>query len=135
MLHAQSKGFGIGIILGEPTGISGKLWVSNKRAFDAGLAWSFVKEGSIHIHVDHLWHIFDVFKTEHRIPLYVGIGGRVKFASKEDARVGVRIVGGVDFLLDSAPLDIFFELAPVVDLVPATQGSLNGGIGARYFFK
>jgi hypothetical protein len=29
LISAQSKGFGAGIIVGEPTGISGKYWVSS----------------------------------------------------------------------------------------------------------
>lgn len=38
---AQDHGFGMGIILGEPTGLSAKAWTSNDNAFDFALAWSF----------------------------------------------------------------------------------------------
>ena len=134
--YAQNKGLGVGIILGEPTGLSGKYWLSNKTAVDGGLAWSFVKGSSLHIHGDYLWHVFDALKAEDEtIPLYFGIGGRIKLGDKETGRVGVRIAGGVDFMVYSVPLDIFLELAPIMDLVPATQSGLNGGIGARFFFK
>jgi hypothetical protein len=30
-----SNDFGLGIILGEPTGLSGKLWISGRSAVDA----------------------------------------------------------------------------------------------------
>ncbi len=40
-LNAQQKDFGLGIILGEPTGVSGKLWTSSENAFDFAAAWSF----------------------------------------------------------------------------------------------
>lgn len=133
--HAQGKGFGLGIILGEPTGLSGKSWLSSTTALDGGLAWSFAKGGSLHIHVDYLWHTFDALETEYSIPLYLGIGGRIKLNSGDGNHLGARFVGGFDFLLDSAPVDIFLELAPIMDLVPATQLSLNGGIGVRYFFR
>lgn len=132
---AQNKGVGLGIIVGEPTGISGKAWLSQTNAIDGGLAWSFIKGGSLHVHADYLWHTFDALKTEYTIPVYLGIGGRFKFAANENARLGVRIVGGLDFLLSTAPLDIFIELAPIMDLIPATQLALNGGIGIRFFFK
>ena len=135
MLKAQGKGYGIGIIIGEPTGISGKMWLSKTNAIDAGLAWSFVKPGSIHLHGDYLWHTSAVVDSSHKIPLYFGIGGRLKFGDKETGRVGVRITGGVDFMLESAPIDIFIELAPIMDLVPATELAINGGIGARFFFQ
>ena len=132
--RAQDKGFGIGIIVGEPTGISGKYWLSEKNAVDGGLAWSFIKGGSLHLHADYLWHLFNKIQTSQRIPVYFGIGGRMKFRSGENAHVGVRIVGGVDWFLDDAPIDVFVELAPVMDLIPATELGLNGGIGVRFFF-
>lgn len=134
--QGQNKGFGAGIILGEPTGLSGKYWLSNRTAVDAGLAWSFLKGGSLHIHGDYLWHVFDALKIEKEtIPLYFGLGGRLKLGGKDGGRLGVRIVGGVDFLVHTVPLDIFLEVAPIMDLVPATQLGLNGGIGVRFFFK
>lgn len=131
--EAQNRGFGIGIILGEPTGLSGKYWTSNKTAIDGGLAWSFGRGGSLHIHGDYLWHVFDVFKTKEMIPLYFGLGGRIRFANT--ARLGIRIVGGIDYMVQTVPLDVFLELAPIMDLAPATELRFNGGIGARFFFK
>jgi hypothetical protein len=37
-ITAQDHGFGMGIILGEPTGISAKLWTSRDNAFDFAAA-------------------------------------------------------------------------------------------------
>jgi hypothetical protein len=39
-LKAQDSGFGIGIIAGEPTGLSGKLWLGGNNALDMAAAWS-----------------------------------------------------------------------------------------------
>ncbi|MEE9501339.1 MAG: hypothetical protein V3V48_04650, partial [Candidatus Aminicenantaceae bacterium] len=55
-LEAQDRGFGLGIILGEPTGVSFKNWVGRREAFDVAVAWSFEGEGAIHIHADYLFH-------------------------------------------------------------------------------
>jgi len=133
--HSQERGFGLGIILGEPTGISMKGWVSESNAIDGGIAWSFRRETSLHIHADYLWHKFDVFETKESIPLYYGIGGRIKVGRHEDALLGARVVVGIGFLLRDAPIDFFFEVAPILDLVPSTEMSGNGGIGARYWFR
>jgi hypothetical protein len=137
--HSQDKGFGLGIIIGEPTGISLKAWMSKTSAVDAGLAWSFVNEGSAHIHVDYLHHIYDVIKIESgKLPLYVGIGGRIKIKNNKgnnDNRVGIRIPLGIDYMFASAPVDIFLEIAPILDLTPETKISVNGGLGFRYFFN
>ena len=50
---SQDRGFGLGIIVGEPTGVSMKGWLTATTAVDGGLAWSFVKGTSFHIHADY----------------------------------------------------------------------------------
>lgn len=130
---AQDKGFGLGIILGEPTGLSLKNWVGSKTALDFAVAWSFVNSDSLHLHADYLIHNFGLFKVKKgTLILYYGIGGRVKTEKK--SRVGVRIPIGINYILEKAPLDIFLELAPLFDLIPNTDFGITGGIGIRYYF-
>jgi hypothetical protein len=129
---AQDSGFGLGVILGEPTGISFKNWVGSRTSIDGGIAWSFSNNNSFHLHMDYLVHNFNVFKAKKgKLALYYGIGGRIK---TEKSRFGVRIPVGINYIFGDAPLDIFFELAPVLDLVPSTEFGLTGGIGIRYYF-
>jgi hypothetical protein len=130
---AQQRGFGIGIIVGEPTGISAKGWVSSDNAVDVGLAWSFRKRGYVHIHADYLWHFPNVIKSTERFVFYTGLGGRFG-AGRNDGILGVRLAGGIAWWGRSIPLEVFLELAPILDLVPATELSANGGIGIRYYF-
>ena len=47
---------GIGVMLGEPTGISLKIWNNERTAIDAGLAWSFSGRNAVHLHADYLLH-------------------------------------------------------------------------------
>ena len=132
-LMAQDSGFGLGVILGEPTGISFKGWLNNKTALDCGIAWSFTKNESFHFHADYLFHNFNVFKSNKgKSSLYYGIGGRVKTTTK--SRIGVRIPVGFCYLFKETPLDIFIELAPLMDLSPRTQLWFTGGVGIRYYF-
>jgi hypothetical protein len=128
------NGWGIGVILGEPTGISFKFWNSSNTAIDAAAAWSFKKEEKLHLHMDYLFHNFKLFKARHgKLPLYYGIGCRVKF--EEETRVGVRFPVGICYILRETPIDIFFEIAPLLDLTPETDFNFNASIGVRYFFK
>lgn len=127
------KRFGLGVVLGEPTGISGKYWTGPTTALDGGVAWAFGEKSALHVHVDHLFHHFNLIKVEKgRLPVYYGLGARVKLEDK--SRVGVRVPVGLEYLVDGAPLDIFVEVAPIVELIPATGVSVNGGAGIRYFF-
>jgi hypothetical protein len=142
---AQDRGFGLGIIVGEPTGISAKLWTSPVNAFDFGLGWSIggdritnksVHEGSrIHFHMDYLWHSFNAIRSKERFPIYYGIGGRINSGGGYDSSFGVRGVFGVAWLPRSTPLDVFFEIVPVLQLIRSTDFGLDAGLGARFYFN
>lgn len=130
---AQERGFGLGVMIGEPTGISGKAWVSRTRAIDAGMAWSFRRKGKFHLHADHVWHFPHKIRSPQRFIFYAGVGGRLA-VGRGDGIFGIRIPLGVLWLPRGAPLDVFLELAPIVDLIKETELSANGGIGVRFFF-
>jgi hypothetical protein len=131
--QAQRRGFGLGVILGEPTGLSLKSWTGRTTAIDAAAAWSFGREDSLHFHVDYLVHDFNLLKTSKgRLPVYYGIGGRIKLEDK--TRIGVRFPVGVSYIFEDAPLDLFAELGPILDLAPRTEFTLSASIGLRYYF-
>lgn len=124
----------VGILLGEPTGLSAKLWTTGNTAFDLGVAWSFGDGGNFHIHADYLFHNFDFFDVDTgSLPIYVGIGGRVRLED-DDSRVGLRVALGLEYIMESNPFCFFFEVAPIVDFLPETEADVNGGIGVRYIF-
>lgn len=120
----------LGIILGEPTGISLKMWQSNNTAYNFGLAWSFSGQGSIHAHADYLRHNWlDV--TEGDLVLYYGLGARLLL--RDDPKVGARIPVGLQYLIPNSRLTVFAEVAPMLDLIPDTSFEVNGGLGIRIF--
>jgi hypothetical protein len=130
---AQESGMGLGIMLGEPTGISFKNWATGKTALAGGVAWSFGSEDALHIHADYLFHNFGFFPVEKgKLPFYYGLGGRIKL--EDESLIGVRIPLGVNYIFQDAPLDIFLEIAPLMDLAPETEFNMNGAVGMRYFF-
>ena len=130
--YSQSSGFGVGVMIGEPTGISLKNWISGTTALDVGVAWGFDKKGAFHVHSDYLIHDYELIKTSHgRLPVYYGIGGRILLTS--DSRVGIRWIVGLDYMFRKTPIDIFFEVVPIFDLVPGTEFSFNAGLGFRYY--
>lgn len=130
---AQANKFGLGIILGEPTGVIFKYWTSRTTAFDVAGSWSFVGENSFHLHADYLYHNFELFKVDKgKLPVYYGIGARLSL--QDQTRFGVRIPVGLSYMFDRAPFDVFLEIGPVLDLVPATEFNILGFIGFRYYF-
>jgi len=131
---AASQGnFGLGIILGEPTGVSAKLWITDRSAVDMAAAWSFSDEEAFHLHADYLLHNFDLISvSKGRLPIHFGVGARVKF--QDESALGIRVPVGLTYIFDGAPIDIFFEIVPILDLIPDTEFEANAAIGARFFF-
>ncbi len=134
-----ANSFGIGLVAGEPTGISWKLWTDKDKAWDGALAWSFIDNGYLRAHVDHLWHDNNALEVEKGLlPIYYGIGGTIWAGDRtqydKHFNFGARGIIGMEYIFSEAPVDIFIELAPTLNLIPETGLDLQGGIGVRFFF-
>lgn len=135
-LTAQDKGLGLGVIVGEPTGIAGKYWVSKLNAVDFGIAYSFAgSDNSFSLHADYLYHLYDAIDSEYILPLYYGFGARLRTNENTKVGLGARGVIGIALFSEKYPLDFFFEIAPVFQLIPETELNFDIGIGARFFLN
>jgi hypothetical protein len=137
-------GLGLGVIVGEPTGLSGIRRMESGNAIDGAVAWS-IPDARLHLHADFL-HEFLTFSDPTwpgvLMPLYLGLGARFRLgfdASDADAPrssvLGVRVPVGFSVIPDEYPLDAFIEVAPTVGLWPATRLDLDAGFGVRFFFN
>src|SRR6266571_70227 len=81
---AEGRSFGLGVILGNPTGISAKAYLARAHAIDAAVGAAFLHGSGLHIHADYLWHPVILAEDEaFTLPLYIGIGGRMLFRGRE----------------------------------------------------
>ena len=129
----HTDGLGLGIIVGEPTGISIKY-----DDLALGLAWSV--KNHFHAHCDYWLHNAVL---ESPVNWFIGIGGKLKIFTKdskgrgknEDSRLGagVRIPVGLQYYIINQ-LELFGELVPGISVYPSTSFDLNAGIGIRYYF-
>lgn len=139
--------FGIGIIIGSPTGFSAKFIVMQRSAIAVNLGWSIGDNPRIHITGDYQFLFPTVFRWtddmdgEQRelknLTPYIGIGGRFRFKENEvgnrvDLNIGLRIGGGAEYMISR--FGIFLEIYPVVNILPSTDFDLEGGLGARIYF-
>lgn len=139
-------GIGLGVIVGEPTGLSAKYWLGAEHAIDAAAAWSFSENDSFQFHMDYLIHKFGILKIDPatgRLPLYFGVGARAKLKhhdnphgrNEDDALLGIRVPFGIAILFAKAPVELFGEIVPVFDVAPKSDFAVNGAIGARYYLR
>jgi len=136
--RSQDRGIGAGVIVGDPTGISMKIWTTTDNALQFAVAWRS-RDPFLGTRVsfsgDYLWHSFDAIRSSHRFPVYYGVGGVIASGGAADPALGVRGVLGIDWLSRQSPFDVFIQVVPVLVLAPSTDVELGAGIGARYFFN
>lgn len=128
--------FGAGVTLGEPIGASVKYWFNNTMAIDGALGWSYRDDTDLYLHSDVLWHDFNLIPvSQGRLPFYFGVGALVRFRhGHHDNQAGIRVPVGVSYMFENAPVDVFVEIAPALDVAPSLHGEVTGGIGIRYWF-
>jgi hypothetical protein len=127
--------FGAGFLVGEPTGFSAKYWLTDIMAIDGAFGLSLRDTDNVYVNADVLWHNYDLIPVSRgRAAAYLGVGPSIEFRDDEDNRFGVRVPVGVSYQFADKPLDVFFEVAPILDLSPDVEGDFNIGIGLRYWF-
>lgn len=130
-LSAKEHGFGIGVIAGEPTGITAKTYLSGNDAVDIAASWSFVRE-AIYLHADYIRHFPGVIDRDFDdFILYAGIGGLIELGNEN--AFGARMPVGINYFFPELPIELFLEIGPAFLLLPETRFELTGGIGARFY--
>ncbi len=142
----RGKSFGFGLILGDPVGITAKLWTNNENAFDFYLGSSYF--GSLRLGADYLWH-FDAFNSS-VVKMYAGPGLSVGFGRGEgiwykenkntfyywgDDETGIagRVIFGLNIIPRRTPLEIFIEAGPLIGIAPNVGVNMDGAIGIRFY--
>lgn len=129
----KAEQYGIGFIFVEPTGLTGKIWMTNRHSLAGAVGWAGQKNNPLLIHVDYLLPAVLLLADDNlRIAFYYGLGGRLLLEG--EAEGGFRFPLGLDFLARRAPLNFFFEVVPVFDLSPEARITLKGALGGRYLF-
>ena len=133
ILAAGNKSSGIGIILGNPTGLSFKFLDTRSTHFNAALSWSFKNKTNLYLHTDFIFKRFDPvrFSTNFSMVPTMGIGGRLKTKA---GRLGLRVPFGLSYNFKENPFDLFIEITPTLDLVPATDFEIGAALAVRYLF-
>ena len=143
---AKSRQFGLGFILGEPTGLSFRWFFHQNQGIDALAAWSwgYDHHARMLFQTDYLFRFYDLIPIpKGDTALYTGAGVRIGAYDRHRwddhdpdwwFLVGMRVPGGILYQVQSFPIEVLFEIAFVMDIVPEIWPGFNIGIGLRFCF-
>ncbi|MBC7429786.1 MAG: hypothetical protein H7336_14320 [Bacteriovorax sp.] len=134
-LLAEGGVNGLGIVFGDPSGITYQRKFTDQQFADFYFAYNWDNETLFM--ADYKFRLPGLFPSNIPVMPYVGIGAYLKFKDHkhdDDVALAVRIPLGIEWKIPQAPVTVFGELVPALQLVDRTDGDFQGGIGARYFF-
>lgn len=129
----------LGVIIGDPSGISGRMEWDSRHSIDGALAYSTGYHNGLHIHGTYLWDRARSWSTaQGPIDMYYGLGLRMISITKgsDDGKLsfGPRAPVGLIYNFNDPDIELFGELALALDLTPKTDIDLDVGFGARIRF-
>lgn len=137
-VDVRAESFGLGAVIGDPTGLSAKMWLDQVHAIDGAFAWSLNGPSALHVQSTYLVHDLSFFHLgRHPMNLYYGAGGRLSSYSgnsKSGLGIAARAPVGVSYQFRNPSVELFGELAAILELVPSTNVFINLGIGGRFYF-
>jgi hypothetical protein len=147
----KGRSFGFGLQFGDPTAVTLRWWTSKANSWDAAVGVSHL--GNPHVHAGYLWHFNDVFDSR-VVSLYAGVGAMAGFGEKGDwvwskgrkwnkdywyyddhegMVLAARGIFGLNIIPRNTPLDIFFELDPILGVMPGFGFDIMGSLGLRFY--
>ena len=137
---AASADVGLGLFLGEPTGIDLKLGLGNRSGLDILAGWHEIYRdnyGGDYAHVTYLLTPAVGHGRSVIVPFRIGIGvalldSGVRFG--DNLHVGVRAPLEIGFRFRSVPLEIYGELSALLVLENNPFLDVDGGVGFRIYF-
>jgi hypothetical protein len=128
---------GLGVFLGEPTGLDVKFDLQRRSALDLVLGW-YGYQRYRHTGYGHLTYLYTPFVgagSSIVVPLRIGIGGAF-YGNENNTNVGVRVPLELGLRFRRTPLEIYGEIAVLITLINDNNYDdvdVQGGVGLRFY--
>jgi hypothetical protein len=118
--------FGLGAILGEPSGVNAQFYWGARSSIGVTAAWSLRDWFFVSADYQVLNRLGDAPPEWH---WFYGIGAYLGTPTNSHGLIGGRIPLGIKYRIPGSVVDIWGEVVPALQLLPDTQGEIHGGIG------
>jgi hypothetical protein len=132
--HAEGGPFGLGLVVGTPSGLTIEYKLTPRTAIDAAIGVDLFVDRHVYVQGDFLFLLPDLL-GEGSVGLVPYLGPGVFVADfGNGAGFGVRAPFGLSLDFRRAPLQIFGEFSLGLQLVRDVHLGIGGAVGFRYYF-
>ena len=136
-----SGSVGLGGCIGAPSGITGKIYLSESLATQFSIGGDLGQIGDVGLSLDivqHLPSLNDPLEG-YSVPVYMGGGltASSQIAAQTQTFIGLRGVMGIMVTADGLPVEVYIETAPTLYVLGTLGGfswGVDGQLGFRYYF-
>ncbi len=133
---------GVGVFVGQPTGLGVKLDLARRSALDLVVGWDDFDDGRDgYVHVTYLVSLGVARGRSVLVPFRVGVGGVVYGGPGDfgdEVNLGVRAPFQLGLRFRRSPVELYGELALKLTLLDDGRNDddvdLDGGVGLRIYF-
>jgi len=132
----EARNFGLGLIIGDPTGLSLKGFLSADHAIDGAVGLGLIGGHDLIVQADFLW-LFPLHRwSSATLDMHLGVGPKlgIKNKGEDEVRIGARGPFGVSVMFLEAPFDVFAEVAAGLWILKDVKLDVDVAIGGRYWF-
>lgn len=134
--------FGLGLIVGSPTGLSLEYGLTSSSSLHGAIGFEGInddgRDDDFYLHLVWRFYLAELARTaDFSLPVYIGVGpylADIGNDNNDDIDLGARVPFGIAFAFNSVPIDIFLEIPLYLQIVDDVSLGVGGALGFHYFF-
>jgi hypothetical protein len=131
---ARAESIGLGLFVGEPTGLDLKIGLQGRSALDIVLGVARYDSDFSYGHIQYLVLLGTARGQSINVPFRLGVGVAVAGLFEDATAVAARVPFQVGLRFRRTPLEIYGEIAFVMQFIDDFNTDFDGGIGLRIYF-
>lgn len=133
-----SGAVGLGGQIGEPSGLTLKVYNESAPSYDFLAAWSFADD-FFFLNAHAQWNQnLNAQNVNQGFEWFFGPGAFIGVADRDNSQDDEAVLGvsgriGLNFIVNRQ-FEIYGQVTPRISVIPDTEGDVGGGLGFRYYF-
>lgn len=133
-----SGAVGLGGQIGEPSGLTLKVYNESAPSYDFLAAWSF-SDDFFFLNGHAQWaQNLNAQNVNQGFEWFFGPGAFIGVADRDNSQDDEAVLGvsgriGLNFIVNDQ-FELYGQVTPRISVIPDTEGDVGGGLGFRYYF-